>query len=137
MRLLFILTTLVAMLTTSGCNKSLSSGGYGLAALAIGYWVVDPRAPTWNVHMDVMDNNQYTILLKTKTFTNGGEGEARVIFRNAAQQLVTQEKALNYEIVSYEEGLENEFLGGRRYARGVIRLHKQPDDGVGWYDARR
>ena len=139
MRLLCILTLLMAMITTSGCSsaKSFVGSGYGLAAaLAVGYWVIDPKAPNWNVHMDTMDNNQYAIQLRTKNFANSGLGEARMIFSNAAQQLVSQERALGYEIISYEEGLESDFLGGRRYARGIILLHK-PAVGASWYDTIR
>lgn len=140
MRFLLMLMTF-ATVFLSGC--SVGGGGYGLATLAVGYWVVDPRAPTWNVQMDTQENNHYAIQLRTKPFTNGGDGEARTVFKSAAEQLVSQERAGGYEIVSYEEGIENEFLGGRRYASGVIRLVPrlaEPSSAgqtPGWLDARR
>ena len=133
MRTLLISLILASLL--AGC--SVGGGGYGLATMAVAYWIVDPRAPNWDVHMDVMENNHYAIQLKTKSFTNGGDGEARLVLRNAAEQLVSQERALGYEIVRYEEGLENEFLGGRRYANAVIRLRLRPNENPTWLDTAR
>ena len=141
MRILSILLVLCT-LVLSGC--SVGGGGYGLATMAVGYWLTDPLAPNWTVNMDVasQENNLYKIQLNNKLYTTGGNGEARVIFRNAAEQLVAQERAQGYIIITYEEGLDSEFLGGRRYARGVIQLRpaaKSPGAAMpqGWLDAKR
>lgn len=120
-RIFAVLATIVAV-GVSGC-----SGG-DVGALLVGgglaYWVVDPRAPNWNVNMDSVSPTDYKISLKMKNFTNGGEGEARMVFHHAAEELAQRERSPAYEILAYEEGINSEFLGGRRYAVGVVRLQK-------------
>ena len=124
--------TIMSIIGLSGCS-AWDAGGLAVGA-GLTYWVVDPRAPNWNVKMDSVSSTDYRIELKMKNFIQGGQGEARMVFDHAAEKLARQERCPAYEVLAYEEGVDSEFLGGRRFAVGVIRLHRMASLEDQWMD---
>ena len=122
----------VAIIGLGGCS-AWDVAGLGVGA-GLTYWVVDPRAPNWNVKMESVSSNDYRIELKMKNFIHGGQGEARMVFNHAAEALARQERCPAYEVLTYEEGVDSEFLGGRRFAVGVVRLRRMSAVETQWMD---
>lgn len=87
------------------------------------YTILDPAAPNWEIRaMQQQDENTWELRLQHKALHTGGDGEARQVFQRAAKR-IAREQALNeYEIVSYQEGVESTRPFARRFAQGEIRL---------------
>jgi hypothetical protein len=96
-----------------------------VAAVALGaavYYVIDPKAPNWEVRTTQLDPKRVEIALRMKRFSTGGEGEALALVRRHASEIAAKAGAGGYELQSYTQGIDSETLGARRNALGVIRL---------------
>lgn len=96
-----------------------------VAAVALGaaaYYVIDPKAPNWEVRTTQLDPKRVEIALRMKRFSTGGEGEALALVRRHASEIAAKAGAGGYELQSYTQGIDSETLGARRYSLGVIRL---------------
>ena len=90
----------------------------------VAYYVIDPKAPNWEVKIDQIDETRVAISLRKKRFSVGGDGEAREIFNRKAQQIVDDNGFAGYAILQYSEGVDSETTYARRVSRGVIALAK-------------
>lgn len=105
----------------------------GLAALgAAAYYIIDPLAPNWEVRVSQVDDSRYTIDMRKKRFSVGGDGEARALFRRYAQQLVNESGSAGYVTGAYEEGIDSETTYARRFASGWIRLTPEVQTSDAW-----
>jgi len=90
----------------------------------VSYYVIDPKAPNWEVKIDQLDATRVAISLRKKRFSTGGDGEAREIFQRKAQEIVDDNGFESYAILQYSEGVDSETMYARRVSRGVIALAK-------------
>jgi hypothetical protein len=93
----------------------------GAAAAAL----INATLPTWSLEDIPIGEDKYRILLRKKTFSSGGDGEAPLLFKYRAEQIVAAHGYNGYEIVEFYEGLDsNGTLGTQRVAQGVIQCRK-------------
>lgn len=95
-------------------------GAYAAAA----YLILDPLAPNWEIHEARFPQNHVHFSLTMKRFYAGGAGEARVVFKRRAKELMRAGGFAGYEVVEYSEGMESSVLGSQRTAEGVVRFTK-------------
>ncbi len=89
------------------------------------YRIYDPLYDTWEMEEADLGNNRYFVQLKTKHFVRGGDGEALQIFKRRAEQSRMDKKMGYFEILEFNEGIENEVMHTRRFANGIFEL--KPD----------
>lgn len=88
------------------------------------YYIIDPKAPNWEVKIDQIDETRVAINLRKKRFAVGGDGEAQEVFRRKAQQITDDNGFAGYQILQFTEGVDSETTYARRVSRGVIALEK-------------
>lgn len=94
-----------------------------LAALgAAAYYVVDPLAPNWEVAQTQLSETRYRIDLRLKRFHAGGQGEADLVFKRHAQALAQSYGDGAYRVLSYDQGIDSEMIGPRRWTRALIEI---------------
>ncbi len=77
--------------------------------------------PTWSQDDIPIGQNRYRILLRKKTFSSGGDGEAVQVFKYRAEQIAAQHGFAGYQILEFTEGVDSSGpLGTQRVAQGVI-----------------
>lgn len=103
-------------------SKSLSIPSEGIAAGALVFIIIDPLAPNWRIEQTVVDPTHYRLALTKKRFTTGGDGEALVVFRRRADELVREQNGTGYRIVAYSEGIESKMPIAQRVAQGVVEV---------------
>lgn len=86
------------------------------------YRIYDPFYDTWDMEEAELGNNRYYVELKMKHFTRGGDGEAMMLFKRRADKVRELQKMASYEILEFDEGIENQVLYTRRIASGVFEL---------------
>lgn len=92
------------------------------AAAGVLMFVVDPLAPNWRIETRVLGADRYSIALKMKYFTTGGDGEARQVFLREAGRLAEERGGREYRIAEFSEGIESTVPLARRVTRGVIEF---------------
>lgn len=93
--------------------------GAAIAALYNAY------LPTWSLEDLRIGEDKYRIFLRKKTFSSGGDGEANLLFKYRAEQIVAAHGYDGYEIMEYTEGLDTSgTLGTQRVAQGIIQCRK-------------
>lgn len=86
------------------------------------YRIYDPFYDTWDMKEAELGNNRYYIEMKMKHFTRGGEGEALLMFKRRADKVRELQKMASYEILDFNESIENQVFHTRRVASGVFEL---------------
>lgn len=89
---------------------------------AVAYYVIDPKAPNWEVKATRLDTTRVEIFLRRKRFAAGGDGEAIEVFHRNAAEIASRNGADGYSVISYTEGIDSETTIARRVSRGVVRL---------------
>ena len=98
---------------------------YWGAYAGVAYMILDPLAPNWEIEEAPFPDNHFHLSLKMKRYYAGGAGEARVVFKQRARELMRVGGFDAYEVMEYSEGLESSVLGSQRVSEGVIHLtHK-------------
>ena len=95
---------------------------YWGAFAGVAYLILDPLAPNWQIRQAKLPHGYVHLSLKMRRYYVGGAGEARVVFRRRAQELMEEGGFDSYQVMDYTEGLESSVLGSQRVAEGVIRL---------------
>lgn len=96
------------------------------AGLAVLYVVYDPLAPNWAIEEGPVGKDRFLLSMKMKRFHNGGDGEAMLVFKRRAAQLMAEQGAAGYEIAEFVEGIESSTPVAQRFAQGIIRLTPAP-----------
>lgn len=86
------------------------------------YRIYDPFYDTWDMKEAELGNNRYYIEMKMKHFTRGGEGEALLMFKRRADKVRELQKMASYEILDFNESIENQVFHTRRVASGIFEL---------------
>lgn len=86
------------------------------------YRIYDPFYDTWDLEEADLGNNRFYIEMKMKHFNRGGEGEALLIFKRRADKLRELRQMGSFEIIEFNETVENQVLHTRRTANGVFEL---------------
>ena len=103
-----------------------------VAAVALGaavYYVIDPKAPNWEVRTTQLDPKRVEIALRMKRFSTGGEGEALTLVRRHASEIAAKAGAGGYELQSYTQGIDSETRPpqrARRHPAAAARLSTAP-----------
>jgi hypothetical protein len=92
------------------------------AAIGIAYVVIDPLAPNWEIRETKLSDTRFRIDMRKKRITTGGDGESIDLFHRQAEQIAAQLESPGYTIMSWNEGVESDFLIARRWSRGVIEV---------------
>jgi len=83
----------------------------------IGAWVLmDPYAPNWNIHAAQLDERHIRFSMTHRVLHTGGAGEAYRVLKRNAQRFALEQGFSEYDIVSYEEGIESTRPFARRFA---------------------
>lgn len=93
-----------------------------LVGAAIVYMVYDPLAPNWEMEERRLGEFQYQMSLKMKRFNTGGDGDPMVIVRRRAAYLQQTGKYAAYKIVNFDQGIDSQTIGAKRWAEAVIQL---------------
>lgn len=96
------------------------------------YRIYDPFYDTWDMKEAELENNRYYIELKMKHFNRGGEGEALAIFKRRADKVRELKKMGSYEILEFNERIENQVFYTRRIASGIFEI--KPEITIQNYD---
>jgi hypothetical protein len=96
-------------------------------ALVVGatWYVVDPLAPNWQIKETKLADNRFTVELRKKNFTTGGDGEAVELLRRHAARLAEVQRFQRYQIMSWAEGVQSDMPIAHRWARGTVELQGQ------------
>lgn len=94
----------------------------GLVIGAAAWYVLDPKAPNWEVKTLRLDTERVEIRLRKKRFSTGGDGEAQWLFQQHAREIADRNGAGGFQILSYTEEIDSETTFARRLTRGVVRL---------------
>lgn len=86
------------------------------------YRIYDPFYDTWDMKEAELENNRYYIELKMKHYNRGGEGEALAIFKRRAEKVRELKNMGSYEILEFDERIENQVFYTRRIASGVFEI---------------
>jgi hypothetical protein len=96
--------------------------GAALTAVAV-YLIYDPLAPNWEITESRLDQSTYQFSLKMKRYNTGGDGDAIAIVKRRAVQLQQQTAGIaGYKIVAFEQGIDSQTIGARRFAEARITL---------------
>lgn len=92
------------------------------AALAgIGYLVFEASARSvWEAETSSAGTNIYRVTLRRNRFADSGDGEARALFRQHAEQIVAAQSCTGYRIVEFHERYDSKLIGAQRVAEGLI-----------------
>jgi len=94
-------------------------------AMGVAAWaLVDPLAPNWDVRAAQLDERNVRFSLKHKLLHTGGDGEARQVLKRSAERLALEQGFSEFEILSYEEGIDSTRPFAHRTAVADVRLLK-------------
>jgi hypothetical protein len=97
------------------------TAGAAVAAAAV-YMVYDPLAPNWDLTERVLTEDSYRLSLRMKRFNTGGDGDALHIVKRRAQTLQNEQAMAGYRLVQFDQGIDSQTVGARRFAEAVIQL---------------
>lgn len=114
------LTKVVVEAVTYPLEKTVYWGAW----VAIGYLILDPFAPNWEIVEARFPENHIHMQMSMKRYYAGGAGEARQTFHRRARELARTGGFAGYDVVEYSESLDSSVIGSQRKAEGVIRLKR-------------
>lgn len=93
-------------------------------ALVVGatWYIVDPLAPNWEIKETKLADNRFSLELRKKRFTTGGDGEAVELLHRHAAMLAQSQHYQRYQILAWNEGVQSDMPIARRWARGTVDL---------------
>ena len=103
-------------------SPSLQIPAEALVAAGVIYFIVDPLAPNWKVEVEPVGKHRYRMALTMKRFITGGEGEAAVVVKRAAEKLRKEGGYSEFALVEFSEGIESNVLIAQRLAHAVVEL---------------
>lgn len=103
-------------------SPSLQIPAESLVAAGIVYFIVDPLAPNWKVEVEPLGQHRYRMGLTMKRFITGGEGEAAVVVKRAAEKLRKEGGYSEFALLEFSEGIESHVLIAQRLAHAVVEL---------------
>ena len=103
-------------------SPSLQIPAESLVAAGIVYFIVDPLAPNWKVEVETLGQHRYRMALTMKRFITGGEGEAVVVAKRAAEKLRKDGGYRGFELLEFAEGIESHVLIAQRVAHALVEL---------------
>ncbi|WP_227817432.1 hypothetical protein [Nitrogeniibacter aestuarii] len=84
---------------------------------AVSVWALyDPLAPNWDIRAAQLDERRIRFSMKHKFLHSGGAGEANQVLKRNAERFALEQGFSEYEIVSFEEGIESTRPFARRFA---------------------
>ncbi len=89
----------------------------GAAAAA----AVNAFLPEWTLDEIPLGQDRYRILLRKKTFSSGGDGQAAQVFKYRAEQIALKNGYTRYQVLEFNEGIDSGLAGSQRVAQGVIQ----------------
>ncbi len=78
------------------------------------------RGSSSRTHLSEVGEDLFRVTLKRDRFANSGDGEARVLFRQHAERIVTAQSCSGYRIVEFHERYDSKLIGSQRVAEGLI-----------------
>jgi len=103
-------------------TRSLTIPLESVAAAAVLFVIIDPLAPNWQIEESRINEHRYSIAMRKKRFTTGGDGEVMPALRRRAEQLVRDSGAVQYRIIEFTEGVDSGVPIAQRVAQGVIEI---------------
>lgn len=103
-------------------SPSLQIPAESLVAAGIVFLVIDPLAPNWKVEVEPLGERRYRMALTMKRFITGGEGEAAVVAKRAAEKLRKEGGYREFELLEFAEGIESRVPIAQRVAHAVVEL---------------
>jgi hypothetical protein len=91
-------------------------------ALVLIYYVVDPRAPNWEIVEKRWPDGRLQYSLSMKNFHTGGDGEARQVLARRAAEYAREAGMAGYEIRTYSESIDSRLWLPRRTAEAVVAM---------------
>ncbi len=114
--------TLAALLSLTGCSSTtlLLAGGAGVLFYA-------KDGIIWRTDSEQLNKETFRISVRKNTFPyNNGEGEAAIIFKRRAEDIIYEHECSSYTTLSYTESLNSTSLLNQRIYEGVILCNKPP-----------
>ena len=91
------------------------------AAVGIGYMVYEAsNTSVWEAETSSAGADLFRVTLKRNRFAESGDGEARLLFRRHAENIVAAQGCGSYRIVEFHERYDSKLIGSQRIAEGVI-----------------
>jgi hypothetical protein len=91
-------------------------------AVVLIYFVVDPRAPNWEITEKRWPDGRLQYSLRMKNFHTGGDGEAREVLARRAAEYAHETGMAGYEIKSYTESIDSRIWLPHRTAEAMVSL---------------
>jgi hypothetical protein len=84
--------------------------------------IVDPLAPNWSIKEQALSADRFRLVLRSRSFRHGGDGEAMQIVKRRALQLQREKRYAGFLILDYSEGIESSAPFTHRFSEGTIQL---------------
>jgi hypothetical protein len=81
-----------------------------------------PLGPNWWVEQRDLGTGRYSIALRKKRYSIGGDGESRQAFQRRIEDILREQGFTAYEVLEYSEGVDSTLPIAQRVAHGVVQF---------------